>query len=144
VKLRWKKYELGNPNRGGRAWTAGRERAAVQAVRREAESVPLFPELRRFVSVEERKRMVEDVAAEFRARLRNSTAMQWRKARAELRALPQGTREGVLRYWTVCGCPAAPSYLLGLIREQKRGVSMWGKLRWLHLLRKKEGAFRHP
>jgi hypothetical protein len=44
---------------------------------------------------------------------------QWRKARASLRVLPSGPRNGILRYWQQGPLPGDPTYLLGLIHDPK-------------------------
>lgn len=88
----------------------------------------LFPELRRYNTVEDRVREVDANHHEFRTSFRAHQAASWKKARAKLRSLPTFTREGILRVWNAGNCPSDPVYLLSTIRECLR-VSPWRKLR---------------
>ena len=135
--LSWRRYEMANPTRGLRAWTARRIAAAKRVVSREQDAVALFPHLSRYASVSDRQREVENDEAELRRRMRTFQAAQWRKCRRELRALPTITRLGFVTVWNRGIYPCSPSYLLDLLTSWKRGgPGGWAILReqrWLCL-----------
>lgn len=118
-----------------REWTGRRVAAAARAVRRERESVALFPELSRYATVEERIAEVDADGAAMVDRWRAHAAKSWRKARRLIAAMPELQRRGMLRYWQESHCPADPSYLLDAIHGlTTRGVSPWSRLRFMRQL----------
>ena len=134
--LGWSRYSIPNPARGGREWTPRRIAAAKRAVIRQKDATPLFPELARHQTVEDRIAAVDANYVDFCQRFRAFEAESWRRARRELRELPRVARMGVLFYWGICRCPGTPVYLLELLRSVRRGASAWRKVRKLVLLQK--------
>jgi hypothetical protein len=130
--MRFNRYPLRHTVR---IWTPRMLAAAGRAVRRELDSVALFPELARYQTIEDRKAEVEQWSASFSARMRAYNANAWRRARRELRALPPTTRAGLVRYWNAAGCPGDPTYLLDLLHRQRTTrQSPWAWLRFNHQL----------
>ncbi len=103
--------------------------AAQRAVDRELAKVPLFPELARFRTVEEREEIQAREHATYARQLRTFRATKWHEARAELAALPAVTAAGVRTLWQAAWYPGDPVYLLGVIRNAKAGHSAWTTLR---------------
>jgi hypothetical protein len=99
-----------------REWTPLRVKAAERAVRREAENMPLFPELRRVHTVEQRMEQMDIRADIIAQRLRAGRAKMWREARAFLRALPQADRERLLAKWNTRFMPGGPADLFAVAR----------------------------
>ncbi len=95
----------------------GRLRAAARAVRREAESMALFPELRRFSTPEERLGQVDAVRTAAIAADRALEARTWRNARARCRALPAHRRETVRREWERGDLPRTAAYYADLVHQ---------------------------
>lgn len=117
--------------------TGRRLAAAARAVKREADAMPLFPQLRRYSTVEERMSQTDARWASLAAQRRDSQASAWRRARAALRALPPLQRAGILRYWRESSVPAEGHYLLDILHGIKvRGEpSGWARLRERRQLR---------
>lgn len=103
--------------------------AAQRAVDRELAKVPLFPELARFRTVEEREQNLAREHAAYARQLRSFRAAKWREARAELATLPAVTAAGVRTLWQAAWYPGDPCYLMGVIRKAKAGHSAWTTLR---------------
>lgn len=120
-----------------REWTPRRLAAAKRAVAREAESVPLFPDLARFKSVAERQSQIDAAGLAFTVRMRKTIASHWRTARRQLRRLPPTTRAGILAIWNSGIYPADSGYLLSQLRKYSGPVSPWTYLRELHQYRAK-------
>lgn len=127
--MRFARYPL----RGPRQWTPRRSAAAARAVRRERGAVPLFPELARYSTTEDRIAEVNADHDTLVTRMRAFRAGQWRRARRLLAEMPATRRLGFLRLWNARIYPADPTYLLSLIHAVRHG-SPWTKLRELHLL----------
>jgi len=108
--------------------TPRRLAAARRAVNAEKDKYALFPEFVRHKTAEERVAAIQRHTVVFWDERRNDRAHSWRTARRQLRELPDLTRRGVLAWWQRGGVPGCPEYLLGAIREAKRGVSYWGRL----------------
>lgn len=107
-----------------------RRRAAERAVRRDADAVPLFPELRRYSCVDDRLAEGDAWRKEFRTRMRASRAHDWRRVRAEMRALNPITRAGLLRWWDAWLSDRNPLYLISAIHKIRTHCwSPWGNLR---------------
>jgi len=79
--------------------SAHRLAAARRAVKREAESVALFPELRRFTTPEERIEQADKAAAEYCARLDAARAEMEDKAIRRFLTLPDAIQEQVAERW---------------------------------------------
>lgn len=135
IAIRWRRYATPRPGRCKREWTAARLRAADQFVKREKAKTPLFPELAPVQSVADRVADIDAYEAEFRRRMRQHQAEEWRRARKQLRSLPPITQHGILRYWAQSGFPPDPLYLNNVLRDERMGISPWTKLRKLHELR---------
>lgn len=110
-----------------------RRAAAERFVQREIDSVPLFPEMARFQTAEDRLSHIETVNRKWHQDWRNHRAKEWREARAKLATLSSSERLGLLRYWNSAKVmlPRDPSYLASLVRQVKKGQSAWKKLRIL-------------
>lgn len=87
--------------------TARRLANAQKAVQRELDSVPLFPELARFSSAEERLDAVERTEYKRLARLRGCEACAWLTLHRRLRQLSDDRRRRFLDYWN--GCAMVPA-----------------------------------
>ena len=131
--LRWSRYVLGNPKREKRVWTPNRISHARRAVARELETVPLFPELAKFKTVEERMALIDDNELGFRENMRAHRAGEWRKVRREMRQLNPLTKLGLLKLWSTSSCPDDPVYLLAMIRDS-HVCSPWRQLRTRKML----------
>lgn len=103
-----------------RVVTPQRLAAARASVRREKESVALFPELARYDSAEERIADQNRQRDERAAMLRDQRAADWRRARAALRA--RADAETLREHWQGRIYPGTPEYLLDLIRRVESGV----------------------
>lgn len=116
------------PSKTPREITPRRVAAAARAVRREADAMPLFPELRRFTSTEERLNQVQEDGAAAIGRMRDFQAAAWREARAILRGeMRQSQAAGIMAYWQGgWSGPRTGTYLLGMIRDARtRGKCFW-------------------
>lgn len=109
----WQRYPI---TKERREWTPLRVKAAERAVKREAENMPLFPELRRFHTVEERMEKMDVRADIITQRLRAGRAKMWREARAFVRSLPQIERERLLVKWNTRFMPGGPADLFATAR----------------------------
>jgi hypothetical protein len=110
--------------------------AARRAVQREKDRYPLFPELVRHQSAEDRLASIAAQRKTWWQDMRGRQAKPWRKARQALRDLPPGPRAAIKRYWEICGCPGDPVYLLTIIREHwTRKVCYWHVMAELRRLR---------
>lgn len=81
--------------------------------------MPLFPELRRFSTVEERQAQQDEASRELLNRLRNHEAKQWREARRRVRWLTDYDLETIAELWNARFLPNDPVYLLDLIRQHR-------------------------
>ena len=125
ILTRWEKCIWGNPRREGATseWSARRLANAKRAVQREVDRTPLFPELARYDSVEDRVKQVDASEAAFHVRYRAHTAKSWRSVRLQLRQMHPLTAAGFLRAWNhpdIYG-PREPSYFLDSIHQWKMG-----------------------
>lgn len=109
----WERYPI---TKERREWTPLRVKAAERAVKREAENMPLFPELRRFHTVEERMENMDIRADIIAQRLRACRAKMWREARAFLRSLSQADRDRLLAKWNTRFMPGGPADLFAVAR----------------------------
>jgi hypothetical protein len=110
--------------------------AARRAVQKEKDRYPLFPELLKHQTAEERLAFIADKRARWWHETRNRHAELWRRARKALRDLPSRPRAAITRYWQICGCPGDPVYLLAIIHEHKaRKVCYWHVMAELRRLR---------
>jgi hypothetical protein len=100
--------------------------AARRAVQREKDRYPLFPELRKHQTAEDRLASIAVEREAWWQEMRDRQAKRWRKTRHALRDLPTGPRAAIKRYWEICGCPGDPVYLLTIIGEHRaRKVCYW-------------------
>ena len=130
------------PSRQPRPITPGRIAAARRAVRRDLDSVPLFPDLARDASPDARlARQTRGEAAEI-ARRRRWEADVWRGCRHVLRRLRPTLRAGLLRYWQApdTSLPRSASYLAGIITEAR--ADRWNP--WAALAERRRLALRLP
>ena len=81
--------------------SARRIAAAERAVRRELDSTPLFPELARFTTAEERLDATDRMAFDSLARIRRLEAECWRKLHRRLNELSAEQRRRFLEYWNM-------------------------------------------
>jgi hypothetical protein len=109
----WQRYPI---TKERREWTPLRVKAAERAVRREAENMPLFPELRRFHTVEERIVQMDNRSDIIAQRLRTGRAKMWREARAFLQSLPESDRQRLLAKWNTRFTPGGPADLFAVAR----------------------------
>lgn len=93
--------------------TRARIRNAERAVRREMDSVPLFPELARFTTAEQRLDYLDDVGIDYWKRIRSEEAARWRRLRRRLLQLEPVDRDRFLDYWNnATMLPAEAGYAL--------------------------------
>jgi hypothetical protein len=110
--------------------------AARRAVQKGKDRYPLFPELLKHQTAEERLASIADERARWWHEMRDRQANGWRKARQNLNRLPSGPRAAMKRYWKICGCPGDPVYLLTMIHNHKvRKVCYWHVMAELRRLR---------
>lgn len=101
-----------------------RKRAAVLVSQRhQREKLPLFAAL-----IAEKQPSVEDVIAHrhkawpiAEQKRRNDRAVEWRKARAKLRMIPDTERAALTRKWNRSSFPGDPSYLASLVHSFSTG-----------------------
>jgi hypothetical protein len=86
--------------------------AARRAVQREKDRYPLFPELLKHQTAEDRLASIAVERETWWQEMRERQAQLWRKARQALRDLPPGRRAAITRYWQICGFPGDPVCLL--------------------------------
>jgi hypothetical protein len=100
-------------------------------VKKDKESVSLFPELAKWKSPEERIAEKDRQAVAYFQRIRDDRAAKWREARRLVRSLPPITRQGVMAYWqSDVWLPREAYYLMGLLHKiTKRHESPWAWLR---------------
>lgn len=79
--------------------TARRVRNAERSIQRERDDIPLFPELVRFKSVDERLRHLDNMTMAYWQRIRDASAKTWRKFRRRLYSLPEADIDKFLAYW---------------------------------------------
>ena len=72
---------------------------AQKAVRRELDAVPLFPELARFRTAEERLDQQDQIQVDQWTTIRRSEAAGWHRLHHRLRQLPSADRDRFLDYW---------------------------------------------
>jgi septation ring formation regulator EzrA len=124
---RWEPYEV----------TPRKLAAARRAVEKDKDRYPLFPELLKHQTAEERIAAIASDREQWWQQMRDHRAKQWRRARQALRDLKSGPRAAIKRYWRTSGFPGDPDYLLSMIHEHKaRKVCYWNvmaELRWLRL-----------
>jgi hypothetical protein len=110
--------------------------AARRAVQREKDRYPLFSELVKHQTAEDRLTSIAVEQETWWQEMRDRQAQRWRKARQALRDLPTGPRTAIKRYWEICGYPGNPVYLLTLIHEHRaRKVCYWHVMAELRRLR---------
>jgi len=109
----WEKFPVTMERR---AWTPLRIKAAERAVQREADKMALFPELRRFTTVEERMENMDNREDVICQRLRNCRARMWREVRAFVRGLPEEDRNRLLEKWNTRFTPGGPADLFAVAR----------------------------
>lgn len=111
----WQRYPI---TKERREWTPLRIKAAERAIKREAENMPLFPELRRYNTLQERINKMDLRSDLIIQRLRKGRAKMWREARAFLRSLPTNEREKLLNKWNTKFTPGGPADLFAVARLQ--------------------------
>src|ERR1700745_3625289 len=92
---RWEPYEV----------TPRKLAAARRAVQKQKDRYPLFPELLKHQTAEERLASIAVEQESWWQQMRDEHARRWRKARQALRDLPPGPNAAIRRYWKICGCP---------------------------------------
>jgi len=119
-----------------REWTARRIANAKRAVQRDHDSVPLFPDMVKHKTVDDRIMEIEKDDFDYKLRMRAYQAAKWREARKAYFALPPRTRQGMKKFWDKSPVPAEAHYLMSVIREHlQTGFSPWSWLRYNHQLR---------
>jgi hypothetical protein len=110
--------------------------AARRAVQREKDRYPLFPELLKHQTAEDRLTSIAVERERWWQEMRLRQAKLWRKARKALGELPTRPRAAIKRYWKICGCPGDSVYLLTIIHEHRtRKVCYWHVMAELRRLR---------
>ena len=79
--------------------TSRRVKNAERAIQRERDDVPLFPEMMRFKTADERLDYIDRVQIEYWQRMRDADALTWRKFRKRLYGLDREARQRFLDYW---------------------------------------------
>src|SRR5260370_35747831 len=92
-----------------------RKLAARRAVQREKDRYPLFPELVKHQTAEDRLTSIALEREIWWQEMRERQAKLWTKARQNLNRLPPGPRAAIKRYREICGCPGDPVYPLTII-----------------------------
>lgn len=122
----WRRFEV---TKEKREWTALRMAAAGRAVQREADAMPLFPELRRVHTIEQRMSQMDERTARITAQLRDGRAEMWWRARRFLRGLPADDKARLLAKWNTRFMPGDPANLfataslIGIKRETKSEIT---------------------
>jgi len=130
--MRFTRYSKGEPYE----ITPRKLAAARRAVQKEKDHNPLFPELLKHQTAEERLATIAVERETWWQEMRDRHAKLWRKARQALRELPPGPRAAIKRYWNICGRPGDPVYLLAIIHEHRvRKVCYWHVMAELRRLR---------
>ena len=132
VPIKWLRYVLPKTTR---PWSKGRLAAAARAVKREQDSVALFPELSNYKTVEDRVSDMDQTERSFLIKSRARQAALWIDVRSRLRAMRPSLRHGVLVYWREASYPVDPLYLLQIVIESARRCP-WRRLRQLRLYKK--------
>lgn len=109
----WKKYEV---TKERREWTPLRVKAAARAVQREADAMPLFPELRRVTTVDQRMEQMDTRSDAIATRLRAGRAAMWREARKFIRSLSDEDKARLLEKWNSEFMPGDPANIFALAR----------------------------
>jgi hypothetical protein len=104
----WERYAY---TKDKREWNNRRLARARQAVGKEADAMPLFPELRRFNTVEDRVMMMDEREIRLTNQMRNARAAMWRDARAMIRSLNADQREQLKAKWNTRFMPGTPAHL---------------------------------
>ncbi len=113
-----------------------RKLAARRAVQREKDRYPLFPELVKHQTAEDRLTSIALEREIWWQEMRERQAKLWTKARQNLNRLPPGPRAAIKRYREICGCPGDPVYPLTIIHEHRtRKVCYWHVMAELRRLR---------
>jgi hypothetical protein len=130
--MRFTRYPKGEPYQ----ITPRKLAAARRAVQREKDRYPLFPEVLKHQTAEDRLASIADERERWWYEMRDRHAKLWRKARQNLNRLPPGPRAAIKRYWEICGYPGDPIYLLTIIHEHRaRKVCHWHVMAELRRLR---------
>ncbi len=79
--------------------TVRRVKNAERAIQKERDNIPLFPELVRFKSADERLNHLDEVQIAYWKNIRDHLASTWRKFRRRLYGLPESDRQKFLSYW---------------------------------------------
>lgn len=90
--------------------TTRRLKNAEKAIERERDSIPLFPELVRFKTVEQRLDHLDDCQIRYWQNIRDQLAQTWRKFRQRLYGLPEAERQRFLDYWNSRTMTPAQAY----------------------------------
>lgn len=94
--MRFKRFNI-RPTKIAR--TVRRVKNAERAIQKEREEIPLFPELVRFKSADERLNHLDEVQIAYWQNIRNCDARMWRKFRRRIYGLPEADRQKFLDYW---------------------------------------------
>lgn len=103
-----------------RGFTPQRLRAAERAVRRDKDSVALFPDLARHNTAQERVEQIDADNAAMVQRWRDIEAQTWKRSRRLLRSLPELLRATITAKWQAGWLPGSASYLADLIHCEVR------------------------
>lgn len=101
---------------GAREWTPRRVAAAKQAMQRQADAMPLFPEFRTDAALEDRQARIDERETSINADMRAARAQGWRECRRLVRCIPRATRQAFLAKWNRDQFPLDPSYLISVYR----------------------------
>lgn len=142
IRRMFRPYCIPNPAREKRAWTPKRIAAAKRSVKRELDQVPLFPELARFSTVEERQAFIQAGEDAWAEDMRAHHAKAIREARAKMRQLSHHEQMGLRLYWERSLMPRDPVYLLGRIRDIEQGKSAWDWIKEMDELPEKGRIWR--
>ena len=130
--MRFTRYSKGEPYE----ITPRKLAAARRAVQKEKDRYPLFPELLKHQTAEDRLASIAAQREMWWQEMRERQAQLWRKARQTLGDLPTGPRAAIKRYWEICGCPGDPVYLLTMFHNHKvKKVCYWQVMAELRRLR---------
>jgi hypothetical protein len=114
--MRFKRY----PGKEPLPVTPRKRAAAQRAVQKEKDRYPLFPELVRHHTADERLEAIGVHRDKWWRGMRDHQARQWRRARALLRSLPETVRVEVRTLWQKPIYPGDPVYFLELIRRYEK------------------------
>lgn len=112
--MRFERFQIGKTSR---PITNARLKAAERALKRQANKFPLFADQIRAEqpTAQERLEQFTQSETDWRKRMRDFNAQQWREGRRLLRSLPAEQHLGLIQKWNQKPCPADAGYFLDFL-----------------------------